>query len=708
MKKFIYLLSVCIGLLGSGNLWSAQKGPQPEAPMQKGQLAEPIKAPDAPNFQISDEELKALNLDPKEAEELRQFFDALNNLTPAQKQELEEIGKATEERMRQQDLDPNNLDDVMKFMETEGLMEQQPPNGQKPSEKKEVKEKPLPARPQPERPAPTKAEKPEVFAVSSPADTLTMINELSHHLASLRQKAITMPSMIEKLDSIENEIAQLSFYLNVLRSPDLVKLLGSKESVNLHSTLEKLHNTLKTYEPSISARKRSDVINYDDPYEVLELPYTATDAEIKARYTELAAQRSPEVVEKQLRKEGCDEKICKKMIKAARRTFDLIQGAYDSLTKNRASVDDYLRTKMAKEARKEAASGRAFDSLFAGMTASFTKDQLLTQIHQLLEKNKPQELAQMKAQVELEKKVYERSKKRITVPQARPSQRPTGGQFDPFYKKMAQQRPPAPMKPTRGEGTPKPKGERKEKPEKGATAAEQSDKGKKDDKKKDEDKKKEEEKKKEDDKKKDGKKSGEPSKEDVAKLAEIGSLGKLFETAKKQKDVEVTYPPRTPDAEPMTAKVDLQDIMTRLNNELLNGDVKNQEAAMHLHLYFAEMNLPAIIAALKKTAPGKGKKLSGAPAQYWKDNVAKYKDLVEDWFNKVVKILDATERNNASIKGKIPQAKRTQHGLDIPDIDVWSKEKPPARDVAEDNIDLGKIRGNIKAIRTYINDTSTE
>lgn len=693
----IFLMSGLIACMGTPVLFAP-----PQADKAQGQ-----------NFQISEDELKAMNLDPKEAEELRQFFDALNNLTPAQKQELEEIGRATAERMRKQGLDPDDLDDLMKFMESEGLADQQSPKVQKPPVKEE---KPMPApRPQPAplaRP-PMKAEKPDIIAVTSPTDTLSMIKELSQHIASLRQKAITMPAMVTKLDTLENEIAQLSFYLNVLRSPDLIKLLTSKDFVRLHGTLERLHTSFKTFEPSISAKKRSTVVNPDDPYEVLELPYNATDDDIKARYTLLAGQRSPEALKKQLKEEGYDEKAQKPMLKAAQRTFDLIQNSYNALTKNRAQVDESLRATFAKESRKEASSMRAFENLFAALTAAISREQLLQQTHQLLEKHKPEELAQMKAQVELEKKVYERSKKRITVPQARPSQKPQASPYEGFYKKMGQQRPPAPFKPGRDMGgaprkdkphAPKEKGgpggagpaKDGKKPEAGKKEAPKSDGGKKPDAKKAEG-------------KKDAAPSGELSKEDIGRLAALESLGGLFDGAKKQKEIEVTFKPRSPGAEPVVSKQKLPQIMDRLEAELTSGAVDNQEAAKHLYEYFAKINLEGIEKALKKAAPGAGKKLSGQVGKLWADNVAKNKELVEGWYSSVAKPLDIIERHNAHLP-KIPEGKAKHHGIHLANIDPWYKpkegEETPAREIGKDAVDLGKLRSSLNAIHTYIKETA--
>ena len=665
--------------------------------------------PQEPSFKISDDELKMLNLDPNEAQELKQFFDELNKLSPQQKQELEELGRATEERMKQQNLDPNNLDDLMKFMETEGLTQPQP---KKPVRKAPPRRKP---RPRP-KPKPVDDER-EIVSITSPSDTKTMLNELIKHLGSLRQKAITRAAISQKLESVQDQVNQLSFYLNLLRSPDLIKLLTSKEFVQLHGALEKLHKSFMSYEPSISARKRSDVLNPDDPYEVLDLHYNATPKEIEAKFVDLATSRSPQAIEAQLEQEGCEEKVCNRIKKVANRTFDLILQAYNTLKdpEKRAEVDESLREKIAKESRREATSLRAFNELFAAISSAFTMERLIPQMDQLLEKHKPEELAQMKAQMELEKKVYERSKKRVVVPQVttgRKRQR-MGGQYDSFYKKMSRQQPrfgrqfgrgrpmrrpmPPRARPAAKPGAQGAPGKTNGKPKKDAG------KPKKDDKKKAPDK---------------AKKDAAPKpfrKEDLDKLVDLKSVGSLFSKAKKKKgkiDVEFKFT-RSPSGEiveqdePVKGTATLDQIMNRLEDELIRGQEPN--APMHLEQYFKEHKLEKIEKALKKAAPGKGKKLNGDEVSgSWADNVGTYADMIKSWHDKVFNILDTLERTNYK-PTQIPEDKKKFYGLDIKDVDPWKKppkdgeEEPPKPKVKGTH--LGKIRSSIKAIHTYVTET---
>ncbi len=78
IRKYLRSFALAAAIIGLGcgaiQLSAAVMGPQPPQAEQA--------------FKISDEELKMLNLDDSEAQELKQFFDALSILTPTQTEEL--------------------------------------------------------------------------------------------------------------------------------------------------------------------------------------------------------------------------------------------------------------------------------------------------------------------------------------------------------------------------------------------------------------------------------------------------------------------------------------------------------------------------------------------------------------------------------------------------------------------------------------------
>ena len=378
------------------------------------------------SFALSDEEIKKLNLSESETAELRQFFDALNNLSPAEKQELEELGKKTEAEMKKKNLDPSNFDDLVKFMETEG------------GAPKET------ARPTPPPFAPTRKveepvfEQPKVVPVSSPVDTLTMLNDIIKHLASLHQKGITHDSISRKLESIKPQLYELAYYLHILKAPDLIVLLSSREFLPFHDSLKNLHAALATYEPSIVGKRRATFAE-DNPYEVLDVSSDATTKEITAAYEKAKKTLSPKVLEQQLKDQGADAKTIKKRVKQAGTTFMIIEDAYKELKdpKKRQEIDARLQEKGMLESRLDQTSLRAFDSLYR-VLSGFYPQSVVRDAQRLLERYKPQEAALARAQLEKERVAYERSKQVTRVSQLPPRFQMPEAPYEEFYRKMAQ------------------------------------------------------------------------------------------------------------------------------------------------------------------------------------------------------------------------------------------------------------------------------
>ena len=700
MKNNLFTRCIALVMILSASIVFADKPVRPKpGPAQK---------PDQ-SFKISDEELKALNLNDNDAQELKQFFDALNNLTPTQKQELEDLGRVTEDKMRKQGLDPNNMDDLMKFMEKEGLTQQQP---KRPVRKAPVKKKPRPVK----IPKPTES---VAEPVTSPADTATMLRDLSKHLASLRQKVVTRESLYNKFDMVLDEVAQLGFYLNIIQSPDMVSLLTNKQFIGLHKALETLHKNFMRYEPSISARKRSLVVNEDDPYDVLDIPYNATQQEIEEQFKKLKAAKSPKAIAQKLKDEGVDEGTIGHIVKAATRTFDLIEQSYNKINdpEKRKIVDETLSDIISSEQQKEEQSQRAFGQLYNAMKSAFTMDKILPQLHTLLEKHKPQQAAQLKAQVAREKAAYERSKKKVTVPQLRGEGRVSrfGGPYDPFYRKMGQRRYRRPMRgphyrprrPMPGRGRPGAPSSASEK------AAEEE---KKKDKKKDE--------KKKDDKKKDTKKDDKKAPSEDTRL-ETKERGKLYSSYARAKNVfkdvkdgkgEVTVkrPALVAGGLPTKIKVKFDDIHKRLEGELLNTKA-DQHAADDLKEYFDHYRLGELERALKGIAlmadqsKGPAKKIASEEVKdIWEELQPDAKDVLAR-AETIHKQLNFFERNNTP-KPPIVASKIKHYGLDVkvhPYRDPWEKPKDdgaPTKPVppAPAGADLGEVRSTASSIMTYI------
>lgn len=249
--------------------------------------------PKADEFKLSDEEIKMMGLNDTEAQELKKFFEALNTLSPAQRKELEDLGKATEEKMRTKNLDPNNFDDLMKFME---------------NEQQNVGPKPKATPPAVELP---KIEKPIITPVTSPANAKALVNDILSELGTFTARSQTRESLEKKLLNLRNDLVTFTYFLNILKAPDLLALLGSKEFVRLYNHLENIHTALFSYTPSIIPKKKI-IIDEDDPYEVLDMSYDATDEEIKNHFEDLKKRNDPALLKKELTAQKIDPQLIKK------------------------------------------------------------------------------------------------------------------------------------------------------------------------------------------------------------------------------------------------------------------------------------------------------------------------------------------------------------------------------------------------------------
>ncbi len=613
---------------------------EPETPSKTGKPAAPNPYADLESemtFNLTDADIKGLNLNETEAAELRQFFDALNNLSPAEKQQLRDLGAETEKKMKEKKLDPSNFDDLVKFMEEE---EREAKGEKAPAVTAEIEEKAKPV------------EKPVLIPVASPKDTLTLLKEIERKIESLLVKTKTREALNKKLSTLQQELSEFRYFIKILQASDLVLLLASKEFERLHKNLETLHKALATYEPSILARKRSGDV--DDPYEMLSLEYSATPEQITKAYNTLKAAQSPEAVEVALKTSKLSEKDKKKQRKEARLTWRFIQDAYDTLIdpNERAIARKELKNKIEEEARHERTSRAAFDKLFTAFTTAFYPHEILKDIRSLLEKYKPQELELAKKTLEAEKKVAERAKLPVRVETTPIRAGVTEQPYEAFYQKMAQESYMRPQYPAPAiSAVPAAAGEKPGTQESEAKKA--ADKKKKD--KEDKEKKEKEEKEKKEKEAKKAAKKGITEKE-VPKFSALNDIEKILKEAKDT--IEVTEQPKrgargakkeeteeTEEAEEEQAAEERPthpvkfetigfNLMQDVRKPITRGTpALPSEAAFNARQFFDQNRFADLAKALKTLAPG-DKKLDAKSklCAEWKDRIWNpYGGLVKKW-----------------------------------------------------------------------------
>ena len=665
------------------------------------------------DFTLTDSDIRKLNLNDSEAQELRQFFDALNNLSPEDKQELAELGEKTEKKMKSKkyekyNFDPTNFDDIVKFMELE----------EKELKEEEAKKKAEEAVEKVEKPK-VPEKKPEI-TVTSMKEVLPLLKDIERKIESLVVKTKTRETLNQKLSKLQLELSEFRYFIRILQAPDLVLLLASKDFGRLRKNLEKLHKVLAAQEPIIIARKLTGDV--DDPYQMLGIEYSATPGQITQAYQAKKASQSPEAVKKALKDRKLTEKDKRKFLKEADLTWSFIQDAYDELidANRRALVRKELKNQIDEEARHQKISKAAFDKIYDALYSAFYPDAVLSDIRMLLEKHKPQELEQAKKIVEAEKKAAEEMKKRQAVRLEVTPTRPTTEQpYEAFYQKMAQesyQKPVYPIQPPAA-----PSAERMAEEKEAAAGGKKAEKGKKKEGKKEE---KKEEKKETKEERKERKK--EEAKEYGKAIGKIDALEAWLKGMEKTKgNVAITRGRRAAaeeEEEEEGETVPLAQVMRDVATDLRaagRAPVAASDAAKTLRSYFDKHKFKDNLKHFKDLAPGL-KAGTNQPAKELQENICTEwekriwkpfgEKLIRKWHKDIFEALSFP-------RGKINAAKAKAYGIKFTDTtpqELFKKEekKPaaaktaktapkPAKEEEKPAVNLGEIGDTIHRMYLY-------
>jgi len=619
---------------------------------------------DFEGFNLSDEEKQKLD------QELENMVEMFNNLSPEEMQKLEELNKQLEEEMRQQGLDPSNMDDILKWASKE-------------AEKNLEQEKTEEPKSEPITKEPIKA--PEFTSTTLDADASAMLLNLVSYISELRQKSISYDEMNKKLERFSSELNELTYFLHSLPNPDLMKHLLSKDFESLYKNLEAFYQILLKNIPLIQAKEiqESDIEN---PYQALGLENFSSEADIENAYQNLKEMFDPIKIQEQLQKQNIPEQEIAKTIKQAKISFSFIQDAYDELKdqKQKKILDRKIQEELNKQKQLENSSYKAFDEIYKVFTDKLFP--ILSDIKKLFEKYKPEEISKAKQYDEREKKLLAESKKQfkfIKDSGIRPQYKDKDGKYEEFYKHLAQQ------ERTQKAPSYKPFFDETYSPDffggdKGLEKPSEKPKGTENkigkDGKKEKDKKEEKKEKDEKDEKKTGGKKQKPkgsaSKEadkEAEILGEIGVLSSLLEKAEKTgkkaetggnvptrsapKEREENQPnaeKEQEEAQPTEKEqITLEQLKTNLDKYLksspssMRTDEQKQNDIQPLKdfLTFAKQNeIETIATTLKKVTP-KGKIESEPISKMLKDKILKHKPLIDTWYNEFYPILDPNRRD---------------------------------------------------------------
>lgn len=630
-------------------------------------------AQDFEGFNLSEDEKRKLD------EELEAFVEAFNNLPPEKMRELEEINKQLEDEMREEGLDPSNLDHVLEWAgkKAEKLIEDEKEEAEK-QETEQTPKEPI---------------KPFEFKLpSAESDASTMLLNLVTYIAELRQKSISYDEMNKKLERFSSELNELSYFLHSLTNPDLMKHLLSKDFETLYKNLEAFYQILARQVPLIQSKELEET-DIENPYQALGLNNEASMDDVEDAYQNLKEMFDATKIEEQLQKQNMPEQEIAKTIKQSKISFSFIQDAYDELKdpKQKAILDRKIREQAEKQRTVEKLSYQAFDEIYKVFTDKLFP--ILSDIKKLFEKYRPEEISRAKQYDEREKKLLAESKKPFKIIKGEPGRikfKEKDGEYEEFYKHLAQKEKSfkAPSYKPLFDESYKPDffGEEKAKPSafekpKGKEGGEKKP-GKEDGKK--EEKKKEEGKdgKKENEDKSKGASEKKPSSKEPEQLAEIGILAKSLENAaKKEKKVEVqritSVPLRSAEgeakAEVENVQIKLEDIKKGLNKYLTSSPTqaatKDQQLKdiepLNDFLAFAKQNdIENIATGLKKLTPKPNEKIeSEAVSKMLKDKILKHKPMIETWYNEFYQILSPSMRRETPNLAAIDINKQNIHRL---------------------------------------------
>ena len=613
-----------------------------------------FSAGDLEGFNLSDEEKQKLD------QELEQFVNAFNNLSPEQMQELEELNKVLENEMKEQGLDPSNLDDVLQWAEKEA---QKAIKGKEDTEGEQETE--LVTK------EPTKTV--EFKSTSADSDASAMLLNLVTYIAELRQKSIAYAEMNKKIERFSSELNELSYFLHSLATPELMKHLLSKDFEPLYKNLEAFYQILAKQVPLIKSKELEET-DIENPYQTLGLTNQASTEEVEDAYQNLKEMFDTVKIKEQLQKQKVTEQEIAKTVKQSKISFSFIQDAYDEIKdpKQKAILDRKIREEADNITRVEKSSYQAFDEIYQVFTDKLFP--ILSDIKKLFEKYRPEEISKAKLYDDREKILLAESKKPFKVIKGDSGRikfnSKDGGEYDEFYKHLSQKdrnaKTPSSYKPlfddnygsdffsgdkgSSNKASDKPGKDGAKKPD--AKKDEKKPDGKKDEKKDD---------------KKDASNRGtaakKPGDKEPELLGEIAILAKSLEKAEKtDKKVEVlrknpALPTRSlsedsGEAMPTDEKVQLniEEVKNGLNKYLMTdpiavGTSKDKQlkdiALLDDFIKFTKQyEIEGIATSLKKLAPGaSGKVESEAVSKLLKDKVLKHKKMIDSWYSDFYPIL---------------------------------------------------------------------
>lgn len=270
-----------------------------------------------------------------------------------------------------------------------------------------IKQEPVKNKPekQPEKPL-TPTSKSDINVIKQ------TIQELISTLARIKQIASSVRDVYEMVREWSQELRDLMFYLHVIDQDEHYKELALPEFKNLVKIITELQKNLSLELPNLIVP--DDLTHQLTPYDMLDISSQASEKEINAAYENLAQKNNPKVLEKKLRAEGISDNNIKRLVKAARINFEVIEETYEQLKdeKLRKQINRTIQAEEQFNKQKLERAQEKLKNIKASLSQAIYSKQVLTELERFLQNYAQQEAALKKKMDEAEKKQAAEQKKR--------------------------------------------------------------------------------------------------------------------------------------------------------------------------------------------------------------------------------------------------------------------------------------------------------
>ncbi len=318
-------------------------------------------------------------------EELKMFTEFIDSLDQETIDALTAIGEEIIKEADELGIDP------FEYIELQAKMQQD----------FEEQQKKKPSGPQPEK---AKVEKPVSTTVAPLAEAQTaqdVFAGIAKIIPIIMQKTVSDINLSNDILPFKYRLDDLVFYFTKLSDQKMLKYLNDPSFAPLIDNAKKLYKELMQLNEQFAPAEFS--LEGEDAYEILNVSRSATPNEIVQAYDKITKITDPDTLELQLIKDGKSDQDIKTEVEKAKKIFDSINRAYDTLR--------------AKEESKY-----LLDRMLDAISNAIDTNKVIEQARTVLQKYEPEALKlkqeQEKVEAEARKKQEAFIKKRAITTRA--------------------------------------------------------------------------------------------------------------------------------------------------------------------------------------------------------------------------------------------------------------------------------------------------